>query len=123
MSKISVQQFGSVGKVSNLPQNIRLVMSEEITDATTYTITPEAGAMYILFSKEFNASNSNFYGERLVIISAPEVDKYGTTACNHGNAYASSNSGVTIGYPNDSTVTIQRSSATYAVRFAVYRVF
>ena len=123
MSKRLIEQFGSSGKVSNLPQNIRLVMSEEITDATIYTLTPEAGAMYILFSKEYNVSNSNFYGERLVIISAPEVDKYGTTACNHGNAYASSNSGVTIGYPNDSTVTIQRSSATYAVRFAVYRVF
>lgn len=123
MSKRLIEQFGSSGKVSNLPQNIRLVMSEEITDATIYTLTPEAGAMYILFSKEFNASNSNFYGERLVVISAPEVDKYGTTACNHGNAYASSNSGVTISYPNDSTVTIQRSSATYAVRFAVYRVF
>lgn len=123
MSKLSIEQFGSVGKVSNLPQNIKLVMSEEITDATTHTLTPEAGAMYLLFSKEYNANNSNFYGERVVVISAPEPDKYGTTDCNRGVLYSSQNSGISITYANDSTVTFARSSATYAVRFAVYRVF
>ena len=123
MSKKLIEQFGSFGKVSNLPQNIRLVMSEEITDATTHTITPEAGAMYLLFSKEYNVNNSNFYGERVVVFSAPEVGKFGTVECNRGSLYASANSGISITYANDSTVTFARSSATYAVRFAVYRVF
>jgi len=123
MSKRLIEQFGSSGKVTNYPQGMKLIESMELTDASVYTLVPEAGSMYLIFSREYNVSNNNFYGERMVILSAPEPAKYGTTACNHGSVYASANAGVSIGYPNDSTVTIQRSSATYAVRFAVYRVF
>ena len=123
MSRKLIEQFGSSGRTREPLRNMQLVMSEEITDATTHTLEPEAGAMYLLFSREFNASSGNFYGERVVVFSAPEIDVYGTTDCNRGNLYASQNSGISVTYANDSSVTFARSSATYAVRFAVYRVF
>lgn len=118
-----VQKFGTSGGVNNLPANIKLAESGELNDDTVKIITPEAGSFYLLASKEYNASSGAYRGHHLVVIAAPEAEVFGTVAAAHVNAAASTNSGVTVNYPNDSTVTIQRSSATYAVRFAVYRVF
>ena len=124
MSKKAATKFGASGQAGNRRNpNLRRVQEGLIVDANTVTFTPDPGTMYLLFSREFNASSGVFRGERLVVISAPEEALYGTTACNHGDAYASANSGISIGYPTDSTITLARSSATYAVRYALYQAF
>ena len=123
MSKSLAMQFGSSGMVSNLPDNIRLIDSGEVTDGTTVTLETEPGGQYALCVNEFNASSGAYRGHRIIVIASPEEDVFGSTACAHGTAYASSNAGVSTGYPNDSTITLQRSSATYAFRYAFYKLF
>lgn len=123
MSKTLAMQFGSGGRVSNLPDNIRLIDRGEVTDATVITFEPEAGGQYLICTNEFNASSGAYRGHRIIVVAAPEENVFGTTACAHGTAYASSNAGVTTSYPSSSAVTIARSSATYAFRYAIYRLF
>lgn len=123
MNKTLAMQFGSGGRVSNLPANIRLVEAGEVTDATTITITPEAGAMYLICTKEFNASSGAYRGHRMHIVAAPEVDYFGSQACQRINTLHSDNFGVNIVYQSDSTITLARSATTYAFRYAVYRLF
>lgn len=123
MNKTLAMQFGSVGRVSNLPANIRLVEAGEVTDATTITITPEAGGMYLLCTKEFNASSGAYRGHRMHVVAAPEVDYFGRQACERLNTLHSDNYGVNVGYQTNSTITLERSATTYAFRYAVYRLF
>lgn len=123
MNKSLAMQFGSSGTVSNLPPNIKLVDSGKITDGTVHTFTPEANSGYLLFTKEFNASTDYYRGHRAVYIVTSEESVFGTGPSQHISVAASTNSGVTISYPSNGSITIARSSATYAVRFALYRVF
>ena len=123
MSNSLAMQFGSGGRVNNLPANIKLVASGEINDETTVTFTPEAGGLYLLATKEFNASTGAYRGHRLHVVAAPETDYFGSAACQRINTLHSDNAGVTITYVSDSTITLVRSSATYAVRYALYRMF
>jgi hypothetical protein len=123
MNKTLAMQFGSGGRVSNLPANIRLVEAGEVTDATTITITPEAGGMYLLCTKEWNASSGAYRGHRMHVVAAPEVDYFGSTACQRINTLHSDNYGVNIVYVADSSITLTRSSSTYAFRYAFYKLF
>lgn len=123
MSKKLAQKFGSSDKENNLPAGIRLIDSGEIDDETVITLAPEPGGLYLLAVKEWNASTSAYRGHRLHVIAVPESDRYGSYACQRINTLHSDNSGCTITYVADSTITVERSSATYAVRWAFYRVF
>ncbi len=115
--------FGSSGTVAGGKRTSSpAIYSGRIDDDTEVILTLEPGEIYELFTAEYNASTDAYRGHRLVIIKAPEWELFGTVACAHGNAYASTNSGVTIGYPTDSTVTIKRSSATYAVTYVLKAV-
>ena len=115
------------GKPSATSQNRNgaasdVIYSGKIEDEAEAILSLDPGGLYELFTAEYNASTGAYRGHRLVIIKAPEGELFGTVACAHGNAYASTNSGVTIGYPTDSTVTIKRSSATYAVTYVLKAV-
>lgn len=123
MSKILAMQFGSGGRVSNLPDNIRLIDSGEVTDGTTITLEPEPGSLYLLFTKEFNASNDYYRGHRAVYIATSEESVFGTGASQHISVAASTNSGVTISYLSNGSITLTRSSSTYAFRYAFYKLF
>ena len=123
MSKTLAMEFGSSGKVSNLPANIKLVDSGEITDGTVHTFTPEANSGYLLFTKEFNASNDYYRGHRAVYIVTSEESVFGTGASQHISVAASTNSGVTISYLSNGSITLNRSSSTYAFRYAFYKLF
>lgn len=122
MSRSLAMQFGSSGMAKNIGAGMKLIDSGLITDATVITFTPDAGSMYLLCTREFNASTGANRGFRIICISVPEVDVYGTVAVGYINVVISSNTGVTISYPSDSTVTLKRSSATYAFRYAIYKV-
>ena len=123
MSRSFAMNFGTSGGAKNKKSGFILIDSGEIVDATAVVLTPEAGGFYLLASKEWTVSSGNFYGERLIVISAPETEKYGSAACNHGNAYASSNAGISITWADDSTITIKRDAATHAARWALYQMF
>ena len=122
MSTLAME-YGSSGRVNTAGTGLKLAAKGEITDASVIDFIFDPGGQYLLFSNEFNASTGAYRGHRAIVISVPEESLYGTTAVTRGNAYASSNSGITITNNNDSTVSISRSSATYAVRYALYKVF
>lgn len=116
-------QFGRAPTTVQNRSGMALITEGEITDETVDTLEFEEGGFYVLYTKESNASSGAYRGHHAIAIAAPEEALFGTVAVAHGNMYASANSGVTITYATDSTVTIARSSATYAVRYALYRVF
>ena len=123
MSKSLAMQFGSSGMVSNLPDNIRLIDSGEVTDGTTVTLETEPGSLYHVCTKEWNASTDAYRGHRMHVVAAPEEDKFGTVACERINTLHSDNYGVNIVYVSDSSITLTRSSSTYAFRYAFYKLF
>ena len=124
MNRQVSMQFGKPNSASQSVSGTAsdVVYSGTIDGAMEITLTLTPGGIYELFTAEYTASTGAYRGHRLVIIKAPEGQLFGTVACAHGNAYASTNSGVTIGYPTDSTVTIKRSSATYAVTYVLKAV-
>ena len=108
MSSVS-RLFGTSGTaVRNRGTTSAIIYKGTIDDATVVTLTLEPGSIYYLFTAEYNATSFAFRGCRSVMIKAPEDDLFGTVAVAHGADYSSQNSGVTIGYPDDSTVTIAR---------------
>lgn len=122
MSSVS-RLFGTSGTaVRNRGTTSAIIYKGTIDDATVVTLTLEPGSIYYLFTAEYNATSFAFRGCRSVMIKAPEDDLFGTVAVAHGADYSSQNSGVTIGYPDDSTVTIARASATYAVKFVLMAI-
>lgn len=119
MSKL-VMQYGSAGKVDQ--RRSAIIASGTIDDSTVVDITLDAGGVYELFTAEYNASTGAYRGHRSRLIKAPEEELYGTVASATINESASTNSGVTITMNSDSTISIARSSATYAVRYFVRAV-
>ena len=122
MSRTSVRQFGGSGNVDSSFDSITLIERGIVEDGSTVTLTLEEGSFYLLYTKEYNASTGAYRGHRLVTIVTPEGDLFGTTANAHVNSAASSNSGITINYPNDSTVTMVRSSSTYSFKYVLYKL-
>lgn len=114
-------QYGGSGRASNTPSN--LVYSGLIDDAETVTLIFETGGQYLLTCGEFNASTGAYRGHRASIIKVPEEQFYGSQAVQRVNLGTSTNYGVSIVENADSTVSLSRSAATYAVRYAVYRLF
>lgn len=114
-------QYGSRGLVSN-QSSTNVLFKGTIDDSNSVTLELPAGGIFELFTAEYNASTDAYRGHRLIIIKTPEESVYGTTACAYANAEASSNSGVTITYNNDSTITLAQSSPTYNVKYVVRTV-
>ena len=98
-----------------------IVASGEIAAGQSETFTPEAGGIYILYTKEFNESTKAYRGHRAILIAAPEESLFGTVACAQVNMAASTNSGSARAFPTDSTVTITANSS-YDVRYAIVRI-
>ena len=123
MSRNVSMQFGRSGGVVQNRPGLKFIKGAEMTDSTaTDVLSFSPGGLYLLFCKEWNASTSAFRGARVIYIAAPEEDIFGTTAISRANVYASTNSGVTLTNNNDSTLSIKQSSATYNLRYALYRV-
>lgn len=115
-------QFGRSGGVVQNRSGWKFIRGGEVTDDTTEVLSFAPGGMYVLVTKEWNASTSAYRGHHAYMIAAPEEDIFGTVAIARGNMYSSSNAGVTLTNNNDSTLSIKRSSATYNFRYALYRV-
>ena len=101
---------------------MQLVASGYVDDEYPVEIEFEAGSMYMLFCKEYNASTGAYRGFRYFTIATPEEEVFGTTACNK-LGQESANAGVTLTWNDDSTLTIERASSTYAATYALYKVF
>ena len=112
--------YGSSGLAGT--RDSSLVYSGIVDDENAVDLIFDAGGMYMLYTTEHNAPSGAYRGHRAILIKVPEDAVYGSTACAHINAAASTNSGVSITYNSDSSVTVARSSATYAVRYAVYKI-
>ena len=115
------RQFGGSSYIGGT-DGLKLVTSDVLTGTESKVIEFEPSGCYLLFCNEWTTSSGAYRGHRVVSIVTPEPDLFGTTAIARGNAYSSTNSGVTLTNNNDSTMTIAGSSATYSVRFWLYRV-
>lgn len=109
---------GNYGKVGDSNE----LFKGTIDDASTVVLTLPAGGLFELFTAEYTDSSGAYRGHRSRLIKTPEDSLYGTTASQTINESASTNSGVTITMNTDSTVSIARSSATYAVKYVVRSV-
>lgn len=119
MNRLAMQ-FGTSGRVDGRKTSI--IASGTIEDSSAVDIILDAGGLYELFTCEYNASTGAYRGHRSRLIKVPEIDLYGSVASATINESASTNSGVTITMNSDSTISIARSSATYAVRYFVRAV-
>lgn len=118
--RVVSRQFGSQSSpIENNTEDNAIIYMGTIDDATTITLTLDANGMFELFTSEYNTSTGAFRGCHQIIIITPEPELYGTTAAAHGTVYASSNSGVSITYNNDSTITLARSSNDYTVEYVI----
>lgn len=120
MSKTLALRYGAAGHVK--ANQTAIVASGLIDSSAAVDLILEPGGIYELFTAEYNASTGAYRGHRSRMIKAPEEDKFGTTAAATINESASTNSGVTITMNSDSTISIARSSATYAVRYVLRAV-
>ena len=91
--------------------------SEE--ESTTINFVPNA--IYLLFCSEKTTSSGAQFGSRIILISTPSDDLFGTTAVSHPEVYKSTNSGVTLTYDDDSTLTIAPTSGHYVI-YSVWRM-
>lgn len=115
-------QFGrSGGATQNIP-GLKLVQSAEVLDSSTVTLEFEPATIYLLFLKSWTASTMAYYSHHIMVIATPEEDVFGTVAVARGNAYASTNNGVTVTNVNDSTVTLKQNGTARNFRYALYRV-
>lgn len=118
--RTSSRQFGTPRYLSGGQSSI--IYKGTIDDATVVELQLEAGGLYELFTAEYNASTGAYRGHRSRLIKAPEEELFGTTASATVNESASTNSGVTITMNADSSVSVSRSSATYAVKYVLRAV-
>ena len=123
MSKQLAEEFGASGRANSNEAGLRLIVHGDIDDDSIATFSPAAGGFYLIATKEWNASTGAYRGHRLHVVAVPEESKYGTVACQRINTLHSDNYGVSITYNSDSTIDIERSAVTYAVRYAIYKVF
>ena len=104
-------------------QSNDLAYSGIINDGNTVILTPEAGCMYMLFTFEYNSSTGNIRGHRCFMVSAPAGETFGTAAAAHQAMAQSTNSGVTITWNNNSTISLARSGANFAVKYAMMKIY
>ena len=117
-----IMQYGTPGSAPRR-SNDGTIFSGIIEDELPVTLTFAAGGIYQLFTAEYNASTGAYRGHREILIKVPEPAAFGSAACAHINAATSTNSGVSITYNNDSSITLAQSSATYNVIYAVRAVY
>lgn len=121
MRNVSMQFGKNGGTVQNRP-GLKFLRGGEVTDDTAVVLSFSPGGIYVLITKEWNASTGAYRGHRASLIAAPEEDVFGTVAPASIVMAASTNAGVTFTHNNDSTTTIKQSSTTYNFRYALYRV-
>lgn len=119
MRKSYAMGFGTSGKIDDKKTGLKLVESKEINDSTSVTLDLDAGGFYLLAIKEYKISDLTYRGHRLITIAASELPDGDLT---RGNAYASSNAGVSVSTSSNSII-LSQSSATYGFRYALYKMF
>lgn len=115
-------QYGSGNYGSNSRIAKSVIYKGTIDDGSTVTLTLDAGGLFEIFTAEYNATTYAYRGHRARLVKMPEESLYGTIAAATVNEAASTNSGVTITMNADSTISIARSSSTYAVKYIVRSV-
>lgn len=115
-------QYGSGNYGSNSRIAKSVIYKGTINDGNPVTLTLEAGGLFEIFTAEYNATTYAYRGHRARLVKMPEESLYGTVAAATVNEAASTNSGVTITMNADSTISIARSSSTYAVKYIVRSV-
>lgn len=109
-----IMQYGAPSSVNNAKESA-IIASGTIDDGNAITLELQAGHLYELFTAEYNKSTFVFRGMHKWYVYAPEASIFGTVAVSHVSEAASTNSGVTITWNNDSTISLSQS--TYGVKY------
>ena len=109
-----IMQYGAQSSANTGKEN-PIIASGTISDGTPVTLDMDAGRTYELATVEYNPSTGAFRGMHKWIIATPEAALFGTTAVSRVSEAASTNSGVTVNWNADSSITLSQS--TYAVRY------
>ena len=117
-----IMRYGASGDRAGSAEDGAIIYKGSIDNGGTVELSFEAGGMYQLFTAEYVISSGAYRGHRQINIKAPEAAVFGTVACAYQAAQASSNSGVSITYNADSTITLAQSSITYGVIYVVRAV-
>ena len=86
-------------------------------------LTLDEGGIYNLYTLEYRVDTGAIRGYRQMMIVVPVGDSYGTTSVGHQSMASSTNTGVTVTYESDSTITLARSSSSYEVRYAIQKIY
>ena len=93
--KVSMQFGKSGGTVQNRP-GLKFIRGGEVTDGTAVVLSFAPGGMYLLFTKERNASTGAYRGHHARVIATPEEAVFGSVIVNSGVLFSSSNAGVSF---------------------------
>lgn len=124
MSSVKMR-FGGTRTISNTSNDVlargQLVYVDG-SDDESVTLNFIPGGIYDLDTQEFNSSTYAARGHRYIKIYVPDGDGFATRAVSYSAIVTTTNSGVTIAYNDDSTVTLTPVSG-YTTNYAVRRVY
>lgn len=99
----------------------RYIAGGALDDPVTITLDP--GGVYWLSVTSVTRATDAYSGHAAYQIAAPWGQKYGTTGADSRSMVSNGTQRLTIATNNDSTLTLTPATpATYACRFALYKV-
>ena len=122
MSRNVSMQFGRNGGVVQNRPGWKFIRGGEIVDGSAEVFGFAPGGLYILAVAAWNQSTGARNGRQLNYICAPEEDVFGTVAPTRDSIVSGGTARYTYTANSDSTLTLSASSASYGVRYALYRI-
>lgn len=122
MARNVSMQFGRSGGIVQNRPGWKFIRGGEILDGTSEVFSFAPGGMYILAVESWNASTFARNGRQLNFICSPEEDIFGTVAVTRDSIASGGTARYTYTANSDSTLTLSASSASYGVRYALYRI-
>lgn len=115
-------QFGRSGGVVQNRPGWKYIAGGEVTDNTTVTLSFAPGGIYILISDQWTAADGTRQGRQVYLICSPEEDVFGSSAITREALITGGTARVNYTNNADSTLSLVQSGASYAWRYALYRV-
>ena len=112
--------YGQRRSISNVSSDVIARGTIESVDNSD-VVNFHPGEMYLLSYTAFTASTGEVYGGRVIVIQVPDGEKFGTVAVTRGSIYSPTNTGATITWDDDSTMTIGTTSGRI-VKYSVRRL-
>lgn len=114
-----VSNFGRPGQQPG--SGIIKVWEDALEGKESPEVVPlQPDSLYLLITGEWQINSGALRGRHAWLLQTPDSTVFGTVAAVGTAMAASTNSGVTVSYPSDTSLKIQCSSASYRVQAALY---